>query len=143
MMDNVFGILNKTFWELLIRFDLHVYFLLNIFTYCCLLYNLLQFQTNFNILKVDENHWNEWCANNSRNKHGTQINTNIEKYQINLIKQWELCRKAIHKELCSFLKRQNIISLWFCHKVLFHFTSKFSLNFKSFFVSYCDLQNHC
>jgi hypothetical protein len=73
MVDNVFGILNKTFWELLIRSYLHVYFLLNIFTYCCLLNNLFQSQTKSNMLKVDENHWNEWCVSNSRNKHGTQI----------------------------------------------------------------------
>ncbi len=56
MMDNVFGILNKTFQELLIRSDLHVYFLLNIFTYFFLLHNLFQFQIKSNMLKVDENY---------------------------------------------------------------------------------------
>ncbi len=42
MVENAFGILKKTFKELLLKLDLNVIFLLDVFTYYCLLHNLLR-----------------------------------------------------------------------------------------------------
>ncbi len=49
MVENVFGILKKTFKELLHKLDLNVTFLLDVFTYCCLLHNLLKIKDDASI----------------------------------------------------------------------------------------------
>jgi hypothetical protein len=41
VVENVFGILKKTFKELLHKLDMNVTFLFDVLTYCCLLHNLL------------------------------------------------------------------------------------------------------
>ncbi len=49
MVETVFGILKKTFKELLHKLDLSVTFLLDVFTYCCLLHNLLKIKDDASI----------------------------------------------------------------------------------------------
>jgi hypothetical protein len=49
VVENVFGILKKTFKELLHKLDLSVTFLLDVFTYYCLLHNLLRIEDDASI----------------------------------------------------------------------------------------------
>lgn len=49
MVENSFGILKKTFKQLLHKLDLSVTFLLDVFTYCCLLHNLLRIKDDASI----------------------------------------------------------------------------------------------
>jgi hypothetical protein len=49
VVETVFGILKKTFKELLHKLDLSVTFLLDVFTYCCLLHNLLKIKDDASI----------------------------------------------------------------------------------------------
>ncbi len=49
MVETVFGILKNTFKELLHKLDLSVTFLLDVFTYCCLLHNLLKIKDDASI----------------------------------------------------------------------------------------------
>jgi hypothetical protein len=48
VVENSFNILKKTFQELLGKINLHVTFVLNVFS-CCSLHNLLQNQVDFQI----------------------------------------------------------------------------------------------
>jgi hypothetical protein len=43
IVDNAFGIIKKTFREFFTKFELHVYFVPNVFIICCLLNNILCF----------------------------------------------------------------------------------------------------
>lgn len=49
MVENAFGILKKNFKELMCKSYLNVIFLSNVFTYCCLLHNLLKIQDEVSI----------------------------------------------------------------------------------------------
>lgn len=49
VMENDFGILKKTFREFLTETKLHVSFVPNAFTTCCLLHIFLQFQSKSHI----------------------------------------------------------------------------------------------
>jgi hypothetical protein len=51
VVENAFGIIIKTFQELLTRSDLLAYFLPYVFT-CCLLHSLFQSQTKSNIQRL-------------------------------------------------------------------------------------------
>jgi hypothetical protein len=49
MVENAFNILKKNFSQLLHNLDLSVTFLLDVFTYCCLLHNLLRIEDKTSI----------------------------------------------------------------------------------------------
>jgi hypothetical protein len=53
IMKNALGIFEKTFQNLLTKFDLHVSFVLDVFYYyCCFLHTLLQSQIESNIKRL-------------------------------------------------------------------------------------------
>jgi hypothetical protein len=46
VVENAFGILKQTFWELLVKSDLDVIFLPDVITYCAILHNILLGQSH-------------------------------------------------------------------------------------------------
>jgi len=134
-VENAFGIVKKTFGELLTKSNLNMSFLPDVFTCCCLLHNLFWLQTESNIHKLMRIIEVGDVQITQETNMAYRFNADIEDWQVNAIEREEMFKKAMCMELCNFLQRQKTITLWSPHRVLSlsHFASKFAFNFNSLF----------
>jgi len=89
-VENAFGIVKKTFGELLTKSNLNMSFLPDVFTCCCLLHNLFWLQTESNIHKLMRIIEVGDVQITQETNMAYRFNADIEDWQVNAIEREEM-----------------------------------------------------